>query len=201
MPSHQLSADPAGAAEAPLIADHLALDLLNTVAGAGALQHDFWQSADDVLCWLQRGGIDAGSFAGDGEKEAWLREAQTLRASARALIAARHRGEREDPAVLNRFLATMASTPALEWHEDGARLVRRGAGPSPGRALGEVAEAVATLLADGDFALVRQCEHADCVLWFYDRTKSHRRRWCSMAVCGNRHKAAEFRKRSRAAGP
>jgi predicted RNA-binding Zn ribbon-like protein len=30
---------------------------------------------------------------------------------------------------------------------------------------------------------------------FYDRTKSHKRRWCSMALCGNRHKVAEFRKR------
>jgi predicted RNA-binding Zn ribbon-like protein len=40
------------------------------------------------------------------------------------------------------------------------------------------------------------------VLWFFDRTKSHRRRWCSMAVCGNRHKAARFRasRRDGAAG-
>lgn len=46
-----------------------------------------------------------------------------------------------------------------------------------------------------DFALVRQCEHSDCVLWFHDTTKSHRRRWCAMALCGNRHKVSEFRKR------
>ena len=46
--------------------------------------------------------------------------------------------------------------------------------------------------------LIRECEHPDCVLWFYDRTKSHRRRWCSMALCGNRHKVAEFRKRQHA---
>jgi predicted RNA-binding Zn ribbon-like protein len=61
-----------------------------------------------------------------------------------------------------------------------------------------VAEAAAQLLAEGEFQLVRVCEHPDCTLWFYDRTKSHKRRWCSMAVCGNRHKVAEYRKRQQA---
>jgi predicted RNA-binding Zn ribbon-like protein len=55
------------------------------------------------------------------------------------------------------------------------------------------------LLATGDFSLVRRCENAACVLWFYDRTRSHHRRWCSMARCGNRHKVAAFRKRRRGA--
>jgi predicted RNA-binding Zn ribbon-like protein len=59
-----------------------------------------------------------------------------------------------------------------------------------------VAEAVAQLLVEGNVALIKQCEHPDCILWFYDRTKAHKRRWCSMALCGNRHKAAQFRKRS-----
>jgi len=61
-----------------------------------------------------------------------------------------------------------------------------------------VAEAVANLLAEGDFSLVRKCESADCTLWFYDRTKSHHRRWCSMAQCGNRMKVAAFRARRKA---
>jgi predicted RNA-binding Zn ribbon-like protein len=61
-----------------------------------------------------------------------------------------------------------------------------------------VAEAVARLLAEGDFSLVRKCESSDCTLWFYDRTKSHHRRWCSMAQCGNRMKVAAFRARRKA---
>jgi predicted RNA-binding Zn ribbon-like protein len=35
------------------------------------------------------------------------------------------------------------------------------------------------------------------VLYFYDTTKNHRRQWCSVAMCGNRHKVAEFRRRQR----
>ena len=58
-----------------------------------------------------------------------------------------------------------------------------------------LAEAAAELLACGNFDLVRKCEDNKCVLWFYDRTKSHKRRWCSMAICGNRAKVAAHRKR------
>ena len=68
-------------------------------------------------------------------------------------------------------------------------------GDAASQSLGRLAYAAAELLAQGDFNLVRKCESADCSMMFYDRTKSHKRRWCSMALCGNRHKVAEFRKR------
>jgi predicted RNA-binding Zn ribbon-like protein len=60
--------------------------------------------------------------------------------------------------------------------------------------LAPLAESAAELIA-GDFTLVKHCENPDCSMWFADRTKSHRRRWCSMAICGNRHKVASFRQR------
>jgi len=55
----------------------------------------------------------------------------------------------------------------------------------------------ALMLADEHFALTRKCEHPECTLWFYDRTKAHRRRWCSMALCGNRAKVARFRQQQK----
>jgi CGNR zinc finger len=36
---------------------------------------------------------------------------------------------------------------------------------------------------------VKHCENPDCVLWFFDTARNGTRRWCSMAVCGNRMKA------------
>ncbi|WP_121614349.1 CGNR zinc finger domain-containing protein [Mesobacillus foraminis] len=39
---------------------------------------------------------------------------------------------------------------------------------------------------------IRECEHQDCILHFVDTSKSGKRRWCSMELCGNRQKAAEF---------
>ncbi|MET9123426.1 CGNR zinc finger domain-containing protein [Streptomyces sp. NPDC004528] len=62
-----------------------------------------------------------------------------------------------------------------------------------------VAADVAGLLIGGNADLVHQCAGETCDLWFYDRTKSHRRKWCSMSTCGNRTKVRAHR--ARAAGP
>jgi predicted RNA-binding Zn ribbon-like protein len=39
---------------------------------------------------------------------------------------------------------------------------------------------------------IKECEHQECILYFVDTSKSGKRRWCSMELCGNRQKAAEF---------
>jgi len=60
-----------------------------------------------------------------------------------------------------------------------------------------IAEAMGDLVCQKDFGLVRRCEGLGCTLWFLDVSKGHARRWCSMAVCGNRAKAATHRARAR----
>lgn len=182
---------------APLVADHMALDLLNTQARVESAMHDYWTSADAVLGWLAAQGIaptpDTGAIDGD----ALLAQALALRALARQLITRHKLGEAIDPTGLNVWLDASLSAPHVQRDGDGAgrlTLTRRARGDAIAALLGPVAEEVAQLLVAGDFQLVRQCEHPDCVLWFYDRTKAHTRRWCSMAQCGNRYKAAQFRK-------
>jgi predicted RNA-binding Zn ribbon-like protein len=61
-----------------------------------------------------------------------------------------------------------------------------------------IADAMASLVCDEDFTHVKACEGAACTLLFVDRTRGARRRWCSMAVCGNRGKQARFRDRAKA---
>jgi predicted RNA-binding Zn ribbon-like protein len=177
-----------------LLADHLGLDLLNTQASINGELVDLWKSDEDVLRWLARCALaDAGQPAVPG----LLAAARELRGVARALLERRKAGEQGDPAPLNALLQQYQTYPVLEWPASGAlRVARRSAGGGPAALLGPVAEAVAALLAEGDFGLVKRCEHPECVLWFYDRTKAHKRRWCSMALCGNRYKAAQFRKRA-----
>lgn len=182
--------------EAPLLADHLALDLLNTTARSDGAVVDYWNSGDDVLTWLARCGVKPVA-PGQVNRPALLAQAVRLRALARRLIARQKEGEASDVKELNTFLHAYLSAPHLGEDADGKlTLSRKPGGDAAGSLLGPVAEAVAELLVGGDFALVKQCEHPDCILWFYDRTKAHKRRWCSMAVCGNRYKAAQFRKRS-----
>ena len=63
--------------------------------------------------------------------------------------------------------------------------------------LGLLAEAATNLLCTCDFSLVKKCQNSACVLFFYDTTKSHARRWCSMTMCGNRSKVAAHYRRHR----
>lgn len=185
-------------AGAPTVGDHLALDLLNTEARSQGRVVDYWATDQDVLHWLMQQGV-APSSGADGAPTGLLAQARALRTLARGLITRRKEGEAGDVRNLNRYLHAYASAPHLHRDGDGNyALSRRPQADAIPSLLGPVAEAVAQLLVEGDFSLVRQCEHQDCVLWFYDRTRSHKRRWCSMATCGNRHKAARFRKRSNA---
>lgn len=181
---------------APMLADQRALDMLNTQARKDGAVLDYWQSGDEVLRWLEQAGITA-EAASAVDRDQLLAQARALRALARRLVEGRKEDKTEDIGALNAYLHACPSTPHLEQGSDGQLVLTRIARGEPiASLLGALAQDLAQLLVEGDFSLVRQCEHPDCVLWFYDRTKAHKRRWCSMALCGNRHKAAQFRKKA-----
>jgi predicted RNA-binding Zn ribbon-like protein len=58
--------------------------------------------------------------------------------------------------------------------------------------LAAVARSAAEIIAEGSRARLRHCANPNCGLFFYDNSRTRRRRWCSMAVCGNRSKVASF---------
>jgi len=180
------------------VADDVALDFMNTAYGVGARHVDCLGSDQQVLEWLVRAGLSTqfGLLHCAPKRGALLHAAAELRESARELVERRKADMAADCAVLNRVLAATRSHQQLVWKRGQApeiKLHRGGTGPEA--VLTPVAEAIAKLLVEGDFELVRKCESAECTLWFYDRTKAHHRRWCSMAQCGNRAKVAAFRER------
>jgi len=61
--------------------------------------------------------------------------------------------------------------------------------------LAAIARSAAELIAEGPKAPVRKCGRPECVLYFYDTSRTGKRRWCQMAVCGNRAKVAAFVRR------
>lgn len=69
---------------------------------------------------------------------------------------------------------------------------------SPEALLLPIGEALARFVCTEDFSNVKACEGPACTLLFADHTRGHARRWCSMAVCGNRAKQAAHRHRLRA---
>jgi predicted RNA-binding Zn ribbon-like protein len=65
--------------------------------------------------------------------------------------------------------------------------------------LAAVARSGAEIIAEGSRASLRLCANPHCGLFFYDTSRTHRRRWCSMAVCGNRSKVAAFARKQASA--
>lgn len=61
--------------------------------------------------------------------------------------------------------------------------------------LAAIARSAAELLVEGPDVPIRRCANPSCRLFFYDDSRTHRRRWCSMSRCGNRHKVASFLRR------
>jgi predicted RNA-binding Zn ribbon-like protein len=178
------------------VGDHPALDLLNTQMRVAGREIDLLQSDADVVRWLALAGWPVENSAAALPAQSLLATARALRETVRDLVEKRKLGLPVDFAQLNVYLAQARSSVLLVQQADGsARLERRWGQQTAGEILAPLAESAAELFAKGDFDLVRQCESDECVLWFYDRTKSHQRRWCSMANCGNRHKVAAFRKR------
>ena len=66
--------------------------------------------------------------------------------------------------------------------------------------LAAIARSAAELVVEGPQARIRRCANPACRLFFYDDSRTHRRRWCSMAICGNRHKVAAFLQRQTSRG-
>ena len=62
--------------------------------------------------------------------------------------------------------------------------------------LAAIARSGAELIAGGANDGIKQCANPGCRILFYDDSRTHRRRWCSMALCGNRSKVAAFARRN-----
>jgi predicted RNA-binding Zn ribbon-like protein len=182
---------------------HLA-DVAEIPVRADDALHDFetfvsWLESAAVLDLERAQGIRRRALQQPAGAAATLVDARRVRATLRVLaergtVAAQVRFEAL--AEINRVLGRSAGTRRVELRADG----------SYGRAFVPVGDAFAGLMipvvesaADamilGELGRVRRCADSRCPRVFFDRTKNGRRRWCDMATCGNRAKAARHRAR------
>jgi len=80
---------------------------------------------------------------------------------------------------------------------DGVSLDHRHEGDPIAGALARLAETIARELTLGDSERLRVCANDECRWVFFDASPTARRKWCDMATCGNRAKAARHRARQR----
>lgn len=98
---------------------------------------------------------------------------------------------------INRILRVTEGHDELRLHSESWRLsfVAREEGLE--WLLAAIARSGAELIADRTtIQNLKQCANPDCRILFYDDSRTHRRRWCSMALCGNRSKVAAFARRN-----
>lgn len=194
------------------VGNHLAMDFLNTIASPHGEPIEWLNTGNDLLNWLQHAGVINAKitkrFRSENARtlDNVAAEARVLREWLRSFVK-QHAGKPFQPNILkeleplNQLLARdeiYFQIGAGDGNAPRMQTMRRW--EKPEELLLPIAEAIGDLVCHVGFNFIRRCENDACTLMFYDRTKSHARRWCSMAVCGNRAKAAAHRARKRGKG-
>jgi predicted RNA-binding Zn ribbon-like protein len=189
------------------IADALGLDFLNSVA----TPVDWIDDGDRFMAWLEQARLVPADVVETLRAQAMPGELDNVAAQARGLrewfrgFVRQHKGRPLAPEVLreleplNRLLERDEGFGRIMAGDHGGagalelRMMRRWR--SPESLLLPIGEALAKFVCDEDFSHVKACEGPACTLMFADHTRGHARRWCSMALCGNRAKQAAHRHR------
>ena len=186
---------PQHAPAAPLfLAGNLALDFVNSQYGPAHARQEALGDDQAALAWLHGAGLAKDVRT---PPRGLARRARALRAAADRLLRTPRSRTPDDLALVDAVRERGRPLQVLAWDasEPRPRLLAQRRDDGADALLEPVASALTQLLTEGDLARVRECEAHDCCLMFEDATKSGRRRWCSMALCGNRMKVAAFRSR------
>ncbi len=186
------------------------LDFVNTGRPVRGRRVDEFASPADAIAWFSSRHLIHGDArrrilaryqadAGAGEDD--LVSIRRVRDAMRGLLEAavlRRPVDRGDLKTVNRALRT-EYVYELVPDADGVAMGHRHLGDPIAGALERLAETLARELSQGMPERLRICESPDCSEAFIDRSRTGRRRWCDMATCGNRAKAARHRQRRREA--
>jgi predicted RNA-binding Zn ribbon-like protein len=193
------------------IADSLGLDFLNSIATPLDTPVDWLDSGDGLLKWLAEAKLVPADALEELKERAMQGELDKVADQARALrewfrgFVRKHMGRPLTPKALNELgplnellERDQAFSRIFRHHERGddrfeLRTLRHWR--SPESLLQPIGEALANFVCREDFANVKACGGHNCTLVFADHTRRRARKWCSMAICGNRAKQAAHRKR------
>lgn len=195
----------------------LAIDFVNTVGGwrdpadpsRYAPQNENLHAYEDLVTWALAAGMVDESRAQELLREATRnqsaatavhRRAIRLRNGLHGVLTARLHGREPAAADLDavnaethRVLSIARLTPS----GDGFELTCSGGDDELDAPLRMVARSAIDVLTEpADLSRIRECPKVDCG-WLFLDTSGGRRRWCSMADCGNAEKVKRFRTRQK----
>lgn len=189
------------------VGDRLWLDFVNTGADAAdAPAGDVLRSFDAFVTWLQAADVldverahamrRRASEQPSGAAAA-LVEARRVRTSLRSLAewgASAERVRVDALNEINRILGRSTGTRRVERTPEGsfARTFVT-VGDVFASLMIPIVDSAADALIAEELGRVRRCADPRCGRVFHDLTRNRARRWCDMATCGNRAKAARHR--------
>ncbi|WP_225799879.1 CGNR zinc finger domain-containing protein [Streptomyces sp. NK15101] len=171
----------------PLTGEPVSLDLLNTRWNEEGGRRDLLTEVEGLAVWLAANGL-AERFTADATT---LRHTLAARDALAALVD--HPG---DPSATARVDAVLGhgrirATLTAEGPGEEAEF----ADPAWGPGWTAARDYLDLLRTAPD--RIRACAHEACILHFFDTSRNGTRRWCSMAVCGNRAKASRHYARTK----
>jgi predicted RNA-binding Zn ribbon-like protein len=201
-----------GQQPAIFIADAPALDFLNSIATPTDTEMDWIENGEGFLGWLEQAQLvplealkALRAQAMPGEFDGVAAQARSLRKWFRKFVYDRkgrplRADDLKDLGPLNRLLERderFGRIVAGHHHGNGSGLELRSTRrwKSPESLLLPIGAVLAEFVCEEDFSNVKACEGPTCTLLFADHTRGRARRWCSMAICGNRAKQAAHRQR------
>jgi predicted RNA-binding Zn ribbon-like protein len=177
------------------IAGRLALDFVATVSERGTTDLERLTTPEELSDWIELADVlDRRLSITDAELAHAMRVREALYASLTTWTEGGSLAERQRR-IVNAAAAQSPPAPALG--RDG-RVHRDGNLDS---VLALLARDALDLADSPDLDLLRWCADPFCSRPFVDRSRGHRRRWCGMRGCGDRAKAAAYRRRRRAGLP
>jgi predicted RNA-binding Zn ribbon-like protein len=180
-------------------------DFLNTVELENGFLEDHFKVFGDAADWLLERGIVhslriAGSKPSGVAADHALDRIRSVRGAMREVSDAVVHGRRADPAALAEVNRALRARERIELvsADDGVSIGHSHVGDPIDDALARLAEPLVDEIQAGNADRVRICANDTCRWIFYDESRAGRRRWCDMASCGNRAKAARHRARLKA---
>ena len=198
------------------VADAPGLDFLNSVATPVAEEIDWIRDGEGLLSWLRQAGLAPSDALEAIRAQSTAAELDDVAARARDLrewFRGFVRARKGRPLITEDLRELEPLNQLLERDEKHVEIVVQSSDGgttfelranrrwhSAASLLMPIADALARFVCDEDFTFVKACEGPKCTLMFADHTRGHARRWCSMAICGNRAKVAAHRRRVRELG-
>ncbi|MEN6620655.1 MAG: CGNR zinc finger domain-containing protein [Smithella sp.] len=177
-------------------AGSLALNFVATVRHRGSEPNDLLSKPEALLQWFQLTGLISTPFSLSVDE---LEHACLFRESIYRVILSfilGERSEKEDVNLINDMARHPIAVPQLNL--DSLYLEWKTANPLQA-CFSKIARDAVMLIGSGDKGRLKICGSSSCQMLFADMSPSNRRRWCSMSICGNRHKVAEYRQRKNVA--